>query len=483
LSQLRALAGQTAIYGLSSIVGRLLNYLLVPLYTRVFSPAEYGVVSEFYAYATFLMVIYSYGMETAFFHFVNRKQRHENVYGNAQFLLLCTTALFTLLLLLFSSPLSQAMGYANHPEYLRWFAWILAFDTLTTLPFARLRQQNRALRFALVKLAGIAVNIGLTLWFLWYLPSVQAVPVSDDGASYVFMANLVSSGVMLLLLLPQWKALRPEFDSALLREMLLYALPLMVAGFAGMINETLDRAVLKYLLPAGTNALGELGIYSACYKLSILMTLFVQTFRYAAEPFYFSQQHKENSGALFARVMNYFVLIGCVIFLGVLFYLDIIRFFIGEAYHSGLHVVPVLLAANLCLGIYLNLSVWYKLSGKTAYGAWLSVVGAMITLSFNLWLVPIMGYTGAAWATLACYASMMVLSWLKGQTVYPIPYSLRRLGLIVATAALCWVAVEQTRVLYPLSPSQWWLISGLVILGYFGVMWRFLGGWPVRNPA
>lgn len=477
MSQLRALAGQTAIYGLSSIVGRLLNYLLVPLYTRIFAPAEYGVVSEFYSYITFLIVVYALGIETAFFHFVNKKTKQENVYGNAQATLFASTGFFTALLLLFAEPIAGGLGHPEHPEYIRWFALILAFDTLTTLPFARLRQQNKALRFALIKLLGLFINIGLNLFLLLLLPSLKGAGVDTTlGVGYVFISNLAASGITALLLIPEMKSAKGKIHWPMIKEMLVYGFPLLIAGFAGMINETLDRAVLKYLIRDPHTAMEQLGIYSACYKLSILMTLFVQTFRYAAEPFYFSQQHKENSRPLFSRVMNYFVLAGCVIFLVVMFYMDIVKLFIGEKFHGGLNVVPILLAANLFLGIYLNLSIWYKLSGRTAYGAWLSIVGALITIVFNLWLIPEMGYTGAAWATFICYLTMMGLSYLKGQQVFPVPYELKKLLFMMGSTALLWYLYEAGRVAFPLTTAVWWAISGGVILLYFGGMWRYLGG-------
>ncbi len=477
VSQIRALAGQTAIYGLSSIVGRLLNYLLVPLYTRIFAPADYGVVSEFYAYITFLMVLYAMGMETAFFHFVSKKAKHENVYGNAQLTLFITTGIFTTLLLLFAEPIAADLGHPEHPEYIRWFALILAFDTLSTLPFARLRQQNKALRFALIKLCGIFINIGLNLFLLLVLPGINGSALDPTtGVGYVFLSNLAASGITLLLLLPQMRSENRGYQWSLIRQMLLYGLPLLVAGFAGMINETLDRAILKYLIADPSVAMEQLGIYSACYKLSILMTLFVQTFRYAAEPFYFSQQHKEHSRVLFARVMNYFVLAACIIFLGVMFYMDIIKIFIGEKFHEGLHVVPILLAANLFLGIYLNIGIWYKLSGKTAYGAWLSLLGAVITIVFNVWLIPVMGYTGAAWATFICYTVMLFLSYLKGQQIYPVPYETGKLFIMLGSAALLWQLFEVGRKTITLSPSLWWALSAVLLIAYFGSMWKFLGG-------
>lgn len=423
------------------------------------------------------MVLYSYGMETAFFHFVNRKQKQENVYGHAQFLLVCTTALLTAILLIFSGPIASSIGYPQHPEFVRWFAWILALDTLGVLPFARLRQQGKAMRFAGIKLGGIAVNIILNLFFLWYLPSQSHMDLADGaGASYVFLSNLVASAVVLLFLLPLLRDCKLAFDLRLSKEMFAYSLPLLVAGFAGMINETLDRAILKYLISDPAVAMDQLGIYSACYKLSILMTLFVQTFRYAAEPFYFSQQHKEESRKLFASVMNYFVLIGCVIFMTVLVYLDLFKHFIGSRYHAGLHVVPILLAANLFLGIYLNVGIWYKLSGKTGYGAWLSLIGSIVTVVFNLWLIPVMGIAGAAWATFICYFIMMVLSWLKGKEVYPVPYETGKLFAMLFFASVLWLSFDYLKVLMEWSPVRSSVIGGVMIATYVGIFWSWLGG-------
>lgn len=477
MGQLKTLAGQTAVYGLSSIVGRLLNYLLVPIYTRIFAPAEYGIVSEFYAYITFLMVILALGLETAFFHFVNKKQKQDNVFDNAQFALMCSTGFITILLLLFSQPIATFLGYPDHAEYVQWFALIMAFDTLTMLPFARLRQQNKPFRFALIKLVGIFMNIALNILFLVvfpkYLPSLVDPTI---GIGYVFLANLAASGITLVLLFPELRSMKFDFDKALIREMLIYGFPILIAGFAGMINETLDRAILKYLITDKSIAMEQLGIYSACYKLSILMTLFVQTFRYAADPFYFSQQHKENSGKLFANVMNYFVLVGCIIFLGVMYYLDIVKLFIGENYYSGLKVVPVLLAANLFLGIYLNMSIWYKLNGNTRYGAWLSIIGAIITIVFNLWLIPIMGYMGAAWATFICYASMMLLSYWKGQKVYPIPYETGKIISLLIVTLIFWQGFEIIKSSLHLSVVFAWIFGFVFLLVFFAAMWRMLGG-------
>lgn len=483
MSQLKKLAGQTAIYGLSSIIGRLLNYLLVPLYTRIFDPAAYGVVSEFYAYVTFLMILYTYGMETALFHFSHKRPDAEKVYGNGLTTLLLSSSLLSGALILFSAPLSSYLGYAEHPEYITWFALILAFDALTALPFAKLRLEGKAKQFAGLKLLNIFVNIGLNLFFLLALPHLaKANPDGffagiynpGMGVGYVFLANLLASGITFLLLMPHYKRANSSPDWHTVKEMLVYAWPLLIAGFAGMINETLDRAVLKYLVTDRASAMEQLGIYSACYKLSILMTLFVQTFRYAADPFFFAQQHKEDSRKLFARIMNYFVLTCSVIFLGVMLFIDVVKLFIGEKFHSGLKVVPILLLANLCLGIYLNLSMWYKLSGKTRYGAWLSILGATVTIAFNFLLIPQLGYVGAAWATLICYSLMMVASYVKGQAVYHIPYQLNKLLVCIGLSIALWLIDAQIVSHVPMTIASGVMYHGMLLFLYIGLMWKYL---------
>jgi len=451
MSSIRQLAGQTAVYGLSSIVGRLLNYLLVPFYTRIFTQAEYGVVSELFAYSAFLMILFTYGMETSFFHFSEKEGNRERVFSTGVWSLLGSSAVMALLLIVFAQPVAGWIRYPGHAEYIVWFALILFFDAMTSLPFARLRQQNKARRFAVVKLTNIAVNIFFNIFFLVICPAlsdqagmagdvVRFVYSDKTGAGYVFVSNLIASAVTVVMLLPEFRELTGRPDAVLLRRMVLYGLPLLVAGFAGMINETLDRAVYKYLAPDPDSALRELGVYSACYKLSIIMTLFIQTYRYAAEPFFFSQQNKENSRALYASVMKYFVIACAFIFLAVLLYLDVIKLFIGERFREGLAVVPILLLANWFLGIYFNLSMWYKLTGQTRFGAYFSLLGAVITVVLLFLLVPAMGYVGAAWATLACYGSMMVVSFTTGQKRYPIPYDLPRIATYMLLALLIYFA-------------------------------------------
>ncbi|MFI5220190.1 MAG: oligosaccharide flippase family protein [Bacteroidia bacterium] len=451
MGSIKKLAGQTAIYGLSSIIGRLLNYLLVPFYTRIFSTQEYGVVSELFAYVSFIMILFTYGLETSFFHFSEKEDTRDKVYSTGIISLFGSSFFFSGLMILFSSSIAGWIQFPKHPEYITWFACILFLDTLCALPFARLRQQNRAKRFASIKIFNIGINIFFNIFFLVICPAlvkdkgaigdfIDVVYSDRIGIGYVFISNLIASFITLLLLIPQFRKINFEFDKSLWKEMLLYGSPLLIAGFAGMVNETFDRAVYKYLAPDKSKALTELGIYSACYKLSIIMTLFVQTFRYAAEPFFFSQHKKENSSEVYALVMKYFVITCSFIFVAVMLYIDVFKLFIGEDFRKGLAVVPILLMANLFLGIFYNLSMWYKLTGQTRFGAYFSIFGAVLTIVLLWLLIPQMGYVGAAWATLIVYAAMMIVSYITGQKNYPIPYDLPRILTYVILALIIYFA-------------------------------------------
>jgi len=441
LGKIKQLAGQTAVYGLSSIIGRLLNYLLVPLYTNIFSTGEYGVVTELYAYLSFLIIVLTYGMETGFFRFWESEKGNLKVYSTSLISLFVSSFVFIVLVIIFSKPIASVLEYNNHSEYVIWLGIIIGFDALTAIPFAYLRQQNKALKFALIKLINIIIFIGLNLFFLLLCPLLikngikipNWIYSSEVGVGYIFISNMFASVITLILLIPTMK-IKFSFDAVIWKKMLLYSLPLLIAGLAGMVNETFDRAMLKRLLTDTSTAMEQLGIYGANYKVSILMTLFIQTFRYAAEPFFFSQAKEKNAKELYAQVMKYFIIFGLIIFLGVLLYLDIIKYFIGENFRSGLKVVPILLLANLFLGIFFNLSIWYKLTNKTSWGALLAIFGAVITISFNLWLIPIMGYMGAAWATLICYFAMMVASFLLGNMFYKVKYPLLRIGIYFLAA-------------------------------------------------
>ena len=440
MNPFKKLARQTVIYGLSSVVGRLLNYLLVPLYTRYFLPEEYGIVTELYAYVAFLVVILTYGIETAFFRYSQKVPNKRTVYSTALISLLITSAIFVFIIFSSAAPIANWLQYPNHSDYIQYFALIIGLDAISAISFAKLREKNKATRFALIRLVNIFLNIGLNLFFIIYCPYalekglssvdfVNSVYSADIGIGYIFIANLIASIVTFLMLFPEMIKSVWIFDKSLWKQMMIYGLPLLIAGLAGMTNETIDRILLKHLLPTTVNASSELGLYGAFYKLSILMILFIQTFRFAAEPFFFAQEKEKNARKIYADVMKYFVIITSVIFLGVSMFYDFIILFLGENYHDerGFMVVSILLAANLFLGIYYNLSIWYKLSEKTKYGAYLSIFGAIITLCLNFILIPKIGFVGSAWATLICYFSMMVASYFLGKKHYKIPYPLKRI--------------------------------------------------------
>lgn len=452
MNPLKRLASQTAVYGLSSIIGRFLNYLLVPLYTYSFAPAEYGVVAEFYAYMGFFTVLLVFGLETGYFRFsAPGEQPRQRVLATALRVLLIANGAFLAAALLWQQPIADLLQHSDHPEYVWWVAAILALDSIGAIAFARLRAEERALRFVSIKLIEIGANIGLNLFFI--VLCRQAWETDPEsllgqlwnpaiGIGYVFIANLAASGLKLLLLTPQYRDALRGFDWTLMRQMLRYSLPMVIIGLAGIVNEMLDRAALKYLLPGSPEQnMADLGIYSAVYKLSMLMTLFIQAFRYAGEPFFFAHAKEEKGPALYAQVLTWFVVFCVFIFLLVGLYIDLFQYFIGEPYRVGLSVVPVLLLANLLLGIYINLSIWYKLTDRTLLGAGVALIGAGITV-VSLWLlVPRFGYEGAAWSHLICYASMVVISWALGRRYYPVPYDLKRIfGYIGFGLGLFWLA-------------------------------------------
>jgi O-antigen/teichoic acid export membrane protein len=457
MTAIKRLAGQTAIYGIPTILGRILGYLLVPLYTRVFLPDAYGTVNVFYSYAALLKVILTYGMETAFFRFNEQELDKEKVYSTGMISLLASSIVFLLLVSFFSGSVARWIDYADYKNYIIWFGWILALDAISAIPFAWLRAQNKAKRFATINMINIAINIGLNLFFILLCPhilkhngnSVLARIISliyrpEWGIEYIFISNLVASSVTLMLLLPQIIFIKWEIHPDLWKKMFFYAFPLLFAGMAGIVNETFDRLLLRYLLPFSKDmATYQVGIYAACYKISILMTIFIQAYKYAAEPFFFAQAKEKDAKMVYAHIMDYFIIAVSFIFLVTMVYLDdfIMPVLVGKKYWEGKGVIPVLMLANLFLGVYYNLSIWYKLTGKTGWGAWLSLIGAIITLILNFWWIPlssshiIYGYYGSAWATFICYGSMMILSYFIGQKYFPVKYNLLKffgyLGLAV----------------------------------------------------
>jgi O-antigen/teichoic acid export membrane protein len=487
----KKLASQTAIYGVSSIVGRVLSYLLVPIYTAHFAAAEYGIVTGLYAYVSFLNVVFTYGLETTFFRFANRTgEDRRELYNRTLSLLLLSSVVLTALLALLARPLLGLLHLPpGHDEYAIWVALILGLDAVAALPFARLRLENKARKFAAIRLTNILLYVGLNLFFIVLCPAVErsapgsvlgglrplvaAVFNPSLGVGYVFLANLAASALTLVLLgreLLDFRFRWPRFD--FLQPLLAYALPLMLMGLAGMVNETLDRILLPAWLPAhfypGLNQLAAVGVYGACYKLSIFMSLIIQAFRYAAEPFFFSQSTEKNSPATFALVLKWFTLCCAFIFVAISLNLSWIGplFLKRPEYLTGLGIVPILLLANLFLGVYYNLSVWFKLTDKTYFGTYIGAAGAVLTIALNFLLIPVLGYLGSAWATLACYFMMAALCWWLGERHFPVPYPVKRLLLwLFGAVGLVILGQAASRTLAPLAGYAVGFILPLVFAG------------------
>lgn len=471
MSIIKKLASQTAVYGLSSIFGRFLNYLLVPLVTYHFSAMEYGVVSEFYAYAGFFSVFLLLGFETGYFRFRDKHNvSKDTAYSTALIFVVLVNLGFFLGILAINSRLSPALHYAEHPEYVLYFTIILTLDAIASIPFARLRAENKALRFAGIKIFEILITVILSLFFILYWPKLASVYPQlwlsklyypEIGIGYVFLANLTASICKFMLLSPQLLSIRWGFDRVLFAKMWRYSLPMVFIGFTGIINEMLDRVLLKHLLPYDTHTnMQMLGIYSACYKLSILMTLFIQAFRYAAEPFFFAYADKTDAKPVYAKVLKFFVIFCMFIFLLVTLYIDFFKYFLGKDFRVGLNVVPILLLANLFLGIYVNLALWYKLTDKTGLGAVVSLAGAILTVLLNIAWIPKYGYVGSAWATLLCYAGMTVLSYLLGRRYYPVNYDVVRVLIYIGLGVDLYLG--QQLILQKLNIAPWLPASGLM---------------------
>jgi O-antigen/teichoic acid export membrane protein len=480
LSSIKKLAGQTIWYGASSIAARFLNYLLTPYLTLTLSGVAYGEMSLVYALIPFLNIIFTYGLETAYFRYASDKERQVDVYNTATVSLIVSTALLTTLMVLFNNQLAAIIGLEEHPEYLTWSAFIIAFDALSALAFAKLRFDGRPVKFATVRILGILVNIALVFFFLSVCPRIQREDPNsfigtfynkDIGVGYVILANLVQSVVTFLLLSKEFFAFKWRFNAALWKDIILYSAPLILAGFAGMINETFDRIMLRWWIsaPSPEAATFEVGVYSACYKLSILITLFVQAFRMGAEPFFFKQAQGQDPQRVYARVMKFFVITICFMFLVVVLFLDIWKYFIQNPRQwEGLRVVPILLLANMFLGIYYNLSIWYKVTNRTMAGAWITVIGAAITILINYLFIPSFGYLACAWATFACYGSMMVVSFVWGQKEYPVPYAWKKLVAYMLISVVLYGMYSAFQLL-DLGP---WVDRGfaLLLLGGFGLL-------------
>jgi O-antigen/teichoic acid export membrane protein len=452
MNHLKNLAGQTVIYGVSTIVTRFLNYLLTPFYTYIFiNPAAFGDVTILYAYVTFLNIILTYGMETGLFYFAKREEDFARVYGTAFYSLLATTAAFMIVSFIFLKDIAGWVGYAEKVRYVFWFILILGVDTLTAIPFAKLRQKNNAFRFAFLKLINVIVTIFFNVLLIWMIPKFFLDHGKFFGITYkvdvelIFISNFLGSLCTFFLLFPDLFGEKMKFCFTLWKRMFNYSYPILFAGLVGVINETLDRILLENYLPADKNAMAEVGIYGAGVRLAMLMTIFTQMFRFAAEPFFFGRHKNDDQKIILADVTKYFFLFGLIIFLGVMSYIDILKYFIGPTYREGISIVPVYLLGSLGLGVYFNLSFWYKLNGKTYFGILITGIGAFITIVINVIFIPQFSYHASAWARCICYGVIVLISYLLGQKYYPVKYPVKSMMMYFLLALVGYILISQVQ--------------------------------------
>lgn len=471
---LKQLAGQTAIYGVGTIVPRFLNYLLFPYLTRLMTTGEYGVVTDLYALIPFALVVLTMGLETGYFRFAGqaatereRKEVFETTWGAVSLFAL----LFFAAALLFTPALARIMDYAEHPSYIRLTAAIIALDAATAIPFARLRQQGRAKRFVALRLLSVAVNLALTVFFYSALPALASRGADAGmydpafGAGYVLVANLLGSAVVWVGLYPSCHGARPRIRPKLLRAVMLYSLPLLISGIAGTANEFIDRQMIKYLVPAG--AMAQLGVYGAITKIAVVMMLFTQMYRLAAEPFFLADYRKSDFVAMNAAAMKYYVMASMFIFLGIALFKDLFSLIVGADFREGIFILPVVLGANVLSGVWLNLSFWYKREERTQLAVWVTFTGLFFTVVMNVALVPALGYVGAAWARLASEAAMVGVSYWLNRRYYPTPYDLRRIGEYVALGLGVFFASAVFARWLPVRGAEY-AVNG-VLFGLFGL--------------
>ena len=447
MSGIKKLAGQTVWYGVSTIAARFLNYLVTPYLTNVLLSEDYGKMSLVYSVLPFLNVLFTYGLETAFFRFSNKEENKATIYNTTATSIIISTFLLGAVLLFFHQQLATFAGITNYPELIKLSIIIIMIDTLAVIPFAKLRFDGRPRKYALAKVSGIIAYLFFTFFFLsvCYVKAKanpgsfwnSIVDVNKNPVYYIVVANLIQAVITFLFLYKEVLAIRFKIDFKLWRQIMVYSMPMIIVGMGGVINETLDRIMLKWWVP-GNEIFKEqqVAIYSACYKLSILISLFIQAFRMGAEPFFFKQAGSENQQRTYARVMKFFVIIISVMFLVVALFLPVWRYFIASKLWEGLVVVPILLLANMFLGIYYNLSIWYKLGHKTSPGAYITITGALMTIAINYLFIPRFGYIACAWATFFCYGTMMVMSYVWGQKVYRIPYAWKKLVAYMVIAVI-----------------------------------------------
>ena len=475
MASIKTLAKDTAIYGLSSIVGRFLNYLLVPLYTHVISAASggYGIVTNLYAYTALILVILTFGMETTFFRFANKEDEDPHTVFSTSLALVSTLSLLFLgAVVLFAPPISQALGYADHPDYLLMMAAVVALDAIQAIPFCLLRFQKKAMKFASLKLLFIVLNIGLNLLYF--------VVLGHTEVFYVFFLNLVCTFLITFFFVPELIHMRFRVDMGLLRRMLSYSWPILILGIAGILNQAADKMIFPLVYPDKAQGISELAVYGACAKIAMIMAMITQAFRYAYEPFVFAQSRERGQAHMYAMGMKYFLIFTLLAFLCVMAWLPALRYMVGADYWQGLRVVPIVMAAEIMMGVYFNLSFWYKLIDKTIYGAVFSIVGCTVLLAVNFYGIPRMSYMACAWGGFAGYGTAMVLSYIVGQKKNPIPYPMRSMAGYVLLAVVLYVLIT-------LVPDEWPVLlrlaagTALVVVYAAYTVWRDmpLAGLPV----
>ena len=437
MAGLKSLAKETAIYGVSSIVGRFLNYLLVPVYTIALpaSSGGYGVVTNIYAWVALILVLLTCGMETGFFRFANKGQDDPmRVYSTTLLSVSIGSLVFVALGLLFLEPIAGWLEYGEHPWYIGMMMIVVAMDAIQSIPFAYLRYKKRPIKFAALKLLFIFLNIALNLFYY--------VVLKGNDVGYAFLFNLICTSVVMLCMIPELRGFTYVLDKELLKRMLRYSLPLVILGVAGILNQVADKIIFPFVYPDEAEATIQLGIYGAASKIAMIMAMFTQAFRFAYEPFVFGKSKEKDSREMYAQAMKFFIIFTLLAFLAVMFYLDILRHVIGRDYWDGLRVVPIVMAAEIFMGIYFNLSFWYKLIDETRWGAYFSLTGCIILILMNIFLVPKYGYIACAWAGFTGYGVAMLLSYFVGQKKYPIQYDLKAIGMYVLLAAVLYVAAE-----------------------------------------
>ena len=466
MSLAKKFAGDTAAYGVSSILARLINFLFGFLIIRYITPAEFGTFTNFYAYAGFILVVLTHGMETAFFRFVNKKNSEEMAFSTSFYSIVFVVLLFVIIVYFFQTSIAV---YVKEPTlYVQFFVWMMAFDALSAIPFASLRKQNRPILFASLKVLNILLFILFNVVFLVAFPLLN-VSLQMTKVSYIFIANILASLLTFLALIRQFTQLHFRIESTLYKDMLRYAMPIMLVGFAGMINEVLDRIIMTRLL-VGTDIENkiQLGIYGFNYKFAMIVSMFLQAYRYAAEPIFFKHAESSDSKQVLASTMKYYTICVCIIFLSIVLFLPLIQaLFVWYSpnsiiYFVGADIIPILLMANICLGIYFNISTWYKVTDKTYIGAIIAIVGAVITLVANILLVPKIGYHGAAWATLICYLSMVIIGYITEQKYYPIPYDYKRILFYLFFALILYLFLHN--VIFPFKLSLYFNTSIAILM-------------------